>query len=139
MTDANPRHAALEWTGGLRFSAGAPGGPQVTIDGDSKEAPSPVTMLLCAVGACSGADVVSVLAKKRVKLTRCQIDVGGRRAPDYPKRFVELWLTFRLAGAGLTEAAARRAVDLSLQKYCSVLLSLNPDIPVKTEIVIEKA
>ena len=107
------------------------------IDGDGKEAPSPVTVLLCAAGACSGADVVSVLEKKRVKLTRFQIEVGGRRAEDYPKRYLEIWLTFRLAGEGLTEPAARRAVDLSVQKYCSVLLSLNPDIPIKTEIVIE--
>ncbi|MGH7594309.1 MAG: OsmC family protein [Gemmatimonadales bacterium] len=133
----NQRQAVLDWTGGLRFSAGAPGGPAIAIDGDSTTAPSPVTTLLCAAGACSGADVVSVLEKKRIKLTRCQIEVGGRRAPDYPKRLLELWLTFRLAGEGLTEAAARRAVDLSVQKYCSVLLSLNPDIPIKTEIVIE--
>lgn len=138
MTDANERHAALTWTGGLRFSAGKPGGPQVTIDGDGEISPSPVTTLLCAAGACSGADVVSILEKKRIELTRCDIDVGGRRAADYPKRYLELWLTFRLAGKGLTESAARRAVDLSVQKYCSVLLSLNPDIPIRTEVVIEE-
>ena len=138
MTEANLRHAVLDWTGGLRFTAGAPGGPQLYLDGDGKEAPSPVTVLLCAAGACSGADVVSVLEKKRLKLTRFQIEVGGRRAEDYPKRYMEIWLTFRLAGEGLTEPAARRAVDLSVQKYCSVLLSLNPDIPIKTEIVIEQ-
>ena len=139
MTDANRRQAALEWTGGLRFNCGPPGGPQVSVDGDGKTAPSPVTMLLCAAGACSGADVVSILEKKRVKLTRFEIDVGGRRAPDYPKRFLELWLKFRLAGEGLTEIAVRHAVDLSVQKYCTVLQSLNPDIPITTEIVIEEA
>lgn len=138
MTDANTRQAVLEWTGDLHFSASAPGVPQVTIDGDGKVAPSPVTMLLYAAGACTGSDVAVVMAKKRIKLTRLQIEVGGRRAPDYPRRFLELWLTFRMAGEGLTEAAARRAVDLSLQKYCSVLLSLNPDIPIKTEIVVEQ-
>ena len=137
MTNVNKRQAVLEWTGGLRFTGGPPNGPQVSIDGDGKEAPSPVTLLLCAAGACSGADVVSILEKKRVKLRSFRIDVGGIRAPDYPKRYLELCLTFHLAGDGLTEAAARRAVDLSVQKYCSVILSLNPDIPIRTEIVME--
>lgn len=138
MTDTNRRQAALEWTGGLRFTAGAPGGPEVSIDGDGKEAPSPVMLLLCAVGACSGADVVTVLEKKRIQLNSFRIDVGGLRAEDYPRRYLELWLTFHLAGEGVTEAAVRRAVDLSVEKYCSVLLSLNPDIPIHTEIVIEE-
>ena len=138
MTDPNRREAALEWTGELRFNAGAPGGPQISIDGNGKTAASPVTLLLCAVGACSGADVVSILEKKRVTLTRFRIDVGGRRAPDFPRRYLELWLKFYLAGEGLTDVAARRSVELSVQKYCSVLLSLNPDIPVTTEVVIEE-
>jgi putative redox protein len=137
MTDGTKLFATLEWTGGLRFSAGAPDGPHITIDGDAKEAASPVTMLTCAAGACAGADVVSILEKKRVTLTKCHIEVGGRRAEDFPKRFLEIWLRFHLAGTGLTEVAARRAVDLSVQKYCSVLLSMNPDIPVTTEIIIE--
>ncbi|HEY3933283.1 MAG TPA: OsmC family protein [Gemmatimonadales bacterium] len=137
MTDDHKRSAVLDWTGGLRFTASAPGGPAIAIDGDGRESTSPVTTLLCAAGACSGADVVSILEKKRITLTRFHIDVGGRRADDYPRRFLEIWLRFELSGEGLTEAAARQAVDLSVQKYCSVLLSLNPDIPIRTEIVIE--
>ena len=80
---------------------------------------------------------MSILEKKRVTLRRCLIEVGGRRAEDYPKRFLELWLRFTLAGDGLTDVAARRAVELSVEKYCSVLLSLNPDITISTEVVIE--
>ena len=129
--------ATLEWTGGLRFSGGKPEATRMLLDADGVEGPSPITALVCAAGACSGADVVSILEKKRVKVTRFQIDVGGRRAEEYPRRFVELWLRFTLAGEGLTEVAARRAVELSVEKYCSVLLSLNPDIPITTEIVIE--
>lgn len=137
MTEPKKVMAALDWTGGLRFSAGKPDGPQILLDADGVEGPSPFTMLACAAGACSGADVVSVLEKKRIKLTRCHVEVGGRRRDDDPRRFVEIWIRFTLAGEGLTEAAARRAVDLSVAKYCSVLLSLNPDILVTTEIVIE--
>lgn len=138
MTDVNRRQVSLEWRGGLRFTAGKPGGPHVDVDGDGKEAPSPVSMLLIAAGACSGADVISILEKKRVTLTGFEIDVGGHRAADYPKRFLELWMTFRLSGEGLTEKAVRHAIDLSVTKYCTVLQSLNPDIPVRTEIVLNE-
>ena len=85
MTEANRRHGRTRLDRWPAIHCGPPGGPQVSVDGDGKEAPSPVTMLLCAAGACSGADVVSILEKKRIKLTRFHIDVGGRRAADYPR------------------------------------------------------
>jgi putative redox protein len=137
MTEPKRVMATLEWTGGMRFAANKPGGPPIRLDADGVEGPSPITALVSAVGACSGADVVSVLAKKRMPLTRFRVEVGGRRRDDDPRRFVAIWIRFTLSGKGLTEAAAQRAVDLSVKKYCSVLLSLNPDIPVTTEIVIE--
>jgi putative redox protein len=130
--------AELDWTGGLRFLAGKPDGPHFELDGDTVQAPSPVIALLCAAGGCSGADVVSILEKKRIVLSRVRIEVGGTRREDFPRRFTAIWLRFILAGTGLTEAAARHAVDLSVEKYCSVILSLNPDIAISTEIVIEE-
>lgn len=137
MTEVDKAIATLDWTADLAFSVGSPNGERVLLDGDGKVGPSPVTALLCAAGACTGADVVSILTKKRVKLTRFHVEVGGKRREDYPRRFTEIWLRFRLAGENLTEVAARQAVDLSVQKYCSVMHSLNPDIPITTEVVIE--
>lgn len=137
MTEPKRMIADINWTGGLRFTAGKVGGPHVPIDADGVEAPSPVVALLIAGGTCSGADVVSILEKKRITLTRFQVEVGGNRREDHPRRFTEIWLRFTLAGEGLTAAAARQAVDLSVEKYCTVLQSLNPDIVVTTEIVIE--
>jgi putative redox protein len=137
MIEAPKPIATLDWQGDLRFDAGAPGGARVTLDGNALQGPSPVTMLLCAAGACSGADVVGILEKKRVTLTRCHIEVGGRRREEYPRRFLDVWLRFHLAGEGLTEVAAQRAVDLSVEKYCSVLQSLNPDIAIRTEVVLD--
>jgi len=140
MTDdpKHLRHAVLDWTGGLTFQGGQRDAEhRVTIDGDSANGPSPVVTLLLAAGACAGADVVSILEKMKVTLRRCTVEVTGRRNPDYPRRYNHLWLTFRLAGDGLTDANTRRAVELSITKYCSVLLTLDPAMPVETEIVIE--
>ncbi len=139
MTDdlTHLRFAEVEWNGGLAFRGGAPGDShQITIDGDSAAGPSPMVTLLLAAAGCAGADIVSILEKKRVVLQRCHMAVTGQRAPDYPRRYVALTLRITLAGEGLTRAHAERAVELSVTKYCSVLLSLNPDIPISTEIVI---
>ncbi|HXG44930.1 MAG TPA: OsmC family protein [Gemmatimonadales bacterium] len=129
------RTAVVTWTGaGLRFEAAAPGGPAIRLDGDGVEGPSPVVTLLAAAGACTGADVVDILRKMRVELRSCRIEVAGERRPDHPRRVVRLRFRFTLRGEGLDEARARRAVDLSLQKYCSVVHSLAPDIPIEYEL-----
>lgn len=129
--------AEAHWTGGLRFTASKPGGPEILIDADGVTAPSPVVAMLVAGATCSGADVLSILEKKRISVTRLMIEAGGRRLDEHPRRFIEVWLRYTLAGEGLTEVAARRAVDLSVGKYCTVMQSMNPDMVVTTEIVIE--
>lgn len=132
------RHATLTWDGKLAFTGGMPDGPVITIDGDGGLGPSPVVSLLLAAGACAGADVVSILEKMQVRLAACRVELTGRRNPDYPRRYNHIWMRFILRGEGLTEANTSRAVELSVTKYCSVLLTLDPAMPVETEIIIEE-
>ena len=128
------KHIALAWTGGLRFKGGEPGGPVSFIDGDNAEAPGPMLQLLMAAAACSGADVVDILAKMREKLTSLDIEAWGERRDELPRRYIGLRLRFRVRGESLDESKVRRAVDLSLEKYCSVIHSLAPDIAVRYEL-----
>jgi putative redox protein len=137
MTDLHRRYAVLDWTSGHTFTGGKPEGPTIILDGGGVAGPSPVVALLVAAGACSGIDVVSILEKGKVRLTRCHIEVRGRQREESPKRFLAVHLIFRLAGEGLTEANTQRAAELSVTKYCSVVQTFNPDIPITTEIVIE--
>lgn len=137
MTDPNLRFGHLTWTSGMSFTASAPTGPSIIIDGNGNEGPGPMVALLLAAGACSGSDVVSILEKMQVTLTSFTVDVTGRRNEELPRRYNALTMTFRLAGEGLTQAKADRAVELSVSKYCSVVLSLNPDIPIETEVIVE--
>jgi putative redox protein len=135
MSD-NIRRVSVSWQGGLLFSGGAPGGPAIAIDGDLKAAPGPMHQLLLAIATCSGSDVVLILEKMRIKLTDFGIDVEGVRKIDDPKRLTAVTLSYRLAGEGLDEAKARRAIDLSIERYCSVIHSLNPDIPIRYHVTI---
>jgi putative redox protein len=127
------RAVQLVWSGeGLRFSGAGtePVTPAIQIDGDGETGPSPMIALLLAAAGCSGADVVVILEKMRVQLREVSIAVEGMRRDEEPRRYVSLRLRFRLAGEGLDRAKAERAVSLSVEKYCSVLSSLAPDIPI---------
>ncbi len=136
MTDVKPPNAVLEWVTGLQFSGGLPGGPATLIDADAKAAPGPMVTLLLALGSCAGADVVSLMPKMQVELTHFAMEVRGERATEHPRRWTTLHFTVRMAGTGLDETKARRAIDLSIQTYCSAINSLNPDIPVSYDLVL---
>lgn len=133
---SNLRFADVVWQEGQVFVAGAPGGPEVTLDGDGVLGPSPVVTLLAAAGACTGSDIVLILNKMRTGLTGFRMTVRGTRRETDPRRLVGLHFTFELQGRDLDEPRARRAIDLSLQKYCSVVHSLAPDIPVSYDLVL---
>jgi putative redox protein len=124
------KRITLTWQEGLRFAGGEPGRDPVTIDGDNVAAPGPMTTLLLAAAACTGSDVVSILAKMRVPFTRFGIEVAGVRREQEPRRYVSIHLDYEVGGEGLDPAKIRRAIDLSLEKYCSVIHSLAPDIAI---------
>ena len=124
----------LAWREGLRFEGGAPGGPVTVIDGDNRLAPGPMLTLLLAAASCSGADVVSILEKMRVRLERFRIEAAGTRREEDPRRFLSIHLTYHLEGEGLDEAKARRAVQLSIDKYCSVIHSMASDLRITYDL-----
>jgi len=133
---SNLRHATINWTGGLTFEGGGPEGPTIRLDGDGVAGPTPVIALLLAAASCSGADVVSILEKSRAGLVSCRIEATGTRREDHPRRLVAIHLVFHLAGTALDEGKARRAIDLSLEKYCSVIHSLARDIVLTHDLVL---
>jgi putative redox protein len=125
------------WVGDHRFESGRPNGPQTLLDGDGKAAQSPVDALLSALAGCAGYDVVDILAKRRTPIRSMEVEVIGERAPTTPRRFLHIALIFRIAGEGIERAHAERAIDLSLNSYCSVRASLDPAIPIVWSLELE--
>ncbi len=117
--------AIAKWNGGEEFLATMPSGHTVAFDSDREHnaAPGPMEMLLAALAACTATDVVIILGKKRQKLEGLEVDVSGERAADPPRVWTSLEIVYRLRGA-LDDAAAQRAIELSENKYCSVLATL---------------
>jgi putative redox protein len=130
------KHATLNWIGDLRFEGRAPGAAPTMIDGEGMAGPGPMPTLLLAAAACSASDVVVMLQKMRVKLASLSVDAAGTRREEEPRRYVAIQLTYRLQGEGIDEAKARRAVGLAIEKYCSVVHSLAPDIQVGYDVVL---
>ena len=125
------KHVTATWQGrSMVFKGEAAGKAPAIIDGESGEGPSPMDALLIAMAGCTGSDVVSVLAKKRIDLRGLRIEVKGRRREEFPQRYVKIDLVYHVTAPGAAEDAVRQAIDLSLEKYCSVTHSLNPDIPI---------
>jgi putative redox protein len=128
-------HSHAEWKGGLLYEAGVGGRTQL-IDGNSKQAPSPVETFLGSVGTCAASDVVEILAKQRTPIERMLVDVIGVRRAEFPRRVMSLELMLTIDGKGIERDKAERAMALSIEKYCTVAASLAGDIDLTTIIVL---
>jgi putative redox protein len=84
----------------------------------------PSDLLLIALGACSGVDVVGILVKKRQNLRGLQIKVSGQQDADPPWTFRKLHIEYTVCGKGISEKAVQQAIELSEDKYCSVAATL---------------
>ena len=132
----NVAEITLRWREALEFAATTPGRPAVVVDANDTVAVSPVELLLVAAASCTASDVVLILQKQRVALRLLEVHVRGTRREEQPRRFTALHFVFTVAGDGADEAKARRAVDLSLEKYCSVVASLAPDIRISYDVAL---
>lgn len=126
----------MRWTEQLQFEGAGVGKPPILVDGDSKAATSPVELLLLAAASCTAADVVIILQKQRVGLAALEIHVHGTRRETEPRRYTAIRFAFTIRGEGVDETKVRRAIDLSLEKYCSVVASLAPDIQISYDVVV---
>jgi len=122
----------LRWTGeGLRFDAGGYGGPDISLDSSGSTGPSPMDALLMGVAGCMAIDVLMIAGKSRVQIDSLEVHAEGERAESEPKRYTSIRLTYRVTGPSESdEPKIQRAIDLSREKYCSVLHSLRDDIDV---------
>jgi len=69
-------------------------------------------------------DVVSILRKKKQELTGLEITVRGQKAEKYPKKYTDIGIEFIIKGRNISEEAVKKAIGLSMDKYCSVKATL---------------
>lgn len=130
------KHATVTWRGRQSFTAEFGSLPPTVIDGHSGDGPSPMIALLYAAAGCTAIDVLMILEKMRLTVDAFSVEIAGTRRVEEPRRYVALHLVYRLRGSGLDDMKVRRAIDLSLEKYCSVMQSLAGDMAITYDVAV---
>lgn len=121
--------ARVKWVEDAMFLAESGSGHVVVMDGPPEAGgknlgPRPMEMLLLGMGGCTAFDVVDILKKGRHAVKQCEIRIEAERAESIPKVFTRIHLHYVVSGSGLADAAVKRAIDLSAEKYCSASIML---------------
>jgi putative redox protein len=116
------------WTDKVRFVHTSGSGHALVTDapaaaGGSDTAPSPMELVLHALCGCTGVDLVLILAKMRQPLAGLELSAEAERAATHPRVYTRIALHVVAAGA-LDPDKFKRALDLSLESYCSVAAML---------------
>jgi len=120
------RTAELTHRGGMRFDATTGTGRTIRFGdaaGDNEQ--SPVEMVVATAAACSAMDVVAILEKSRQEIASYEVHVRAIQRDEYPQVLTRIEIEHDITGPAVTEAAVRRAVELSAEKYCPVSAMLS--------------
>ena len=98
---------------------------------------SPMELFLVGLGGCTGMDVISILEKKRQKVTHFEIRLNGTRSTEHPKVFTHIVLEYVLSGDALDPASVERAVELSETKYCAAMAMMSKTAKIERKITLE--
>jgi len=117
-------------------------GSTISIDGSPEiggqnKGMRPMQLLLAAVGGCSSIDVILILKKQKQIIRKFQVEVDGEREKieDY-SLFKDICLHFKMEGE-IDPVKAEKAIQLSLDKYCSVSKTLEPTARITYKLTIE--
>lgn len=119
----------MSWKGNLAFEAETESWHRILLDakqgvGGENKGPRPMEVLLVSLAGCTGMDVASILAKKRVNLKNMTIKINAEQAPQHPKYFTRIDVEFTFEGSDIKEEDVKQAIELSKDKYCSVSVML---------------
>lgn len=133
--------AMVRYAGDELFIGVPPSGAAQVIDskGERAAAPSPLELLLVSVAACTAADVISILLKKRQDVTDYRVEVTGQRVDEHPRKFTAFHVHHIVHGRRVSEKALADAIELSDTKYCSVAATVRPTATITTSYEVVEA
>jgi len=106
----------------------------IEVDGNGF---SPKALLLTGLAGCSGIDVVMILEKMRVPFADLRIDVETEQTDTQPRVFKDINIVFRLRTDEDNYDKVKKAIDLSLEKYCGVAAMLQKHSNINYKIDIQ--
>ena len=132
--------ASISWKDGMAFEAKLDGF-DFMIDADKQFGgqglgPKPKGLTLISLAGCTAMDVISILTKKRVIVDSFQVATEAVLAGEHPKKFDEVVIKYMFKGDDLPLDKIKRAIELSLEKYCGVHATLKPTVSLSHQIII---
>lgn len=136
-----PKPGIVEYVRPDLFVATTPSNHTIAIDTDHDRhsGPSPMELLLLALGSCTAVDVVSILGKKREDVTSYRVEVRGSRKQHHPRGYEKLEVHHIVTGRSISERSVAQAIELSETKYCSVAATFRPGVEIVSTFEIIQA
>jgi putative redox protein len=135
--------AKVKWVEGLQFAGTSPSNHAILIDGRKEvggadSAVHPKELLLLALGACTGMDMISILRKMRQEVDDFEIRIEAEEAGEHPKAYQKIKIVYCVKGREIEEEKVRHAAELSQTKYCSVAATLRSPLTIDYDFEVAK-
>lgn len=135
-------NASVRLESGMHF-VGDAGGFRVDTDADESfggegGGAQPMRLLLLGVAGCTAMDVISILRKKRQRVSGLEVEARGSRADEPPRVYREIEIVYRVKGRGIDPKALERAIELSESRYCPTVAMIGRAADIESRYEIEE-
>lgn len=131
---ASNNETRLHLVEGLHFVGTTPSGHEIELDSHVSDEPpvaaTPMEVQLVALGGCTAMDTISILRKMRQDVTVYDVRLSAERAPAHPRAYTSIVMTHEVRGHGVSEASVRRAIQLTMTRYCPIFAMLYPKVDI---------
>ena len=135
----NKTEIIASWEGEYAFSGENSSGGSIQIGTlGGKPGVGPMQLLLFGLAGCTGADIISILEKKKIHITDMKIKVSAIRSSEIPMVWTDIHVSYLLWGDNIISKDLEQAIQLSEQKYCSVGIMLGKTASLTSEYKILK-
>jgi len=127
----------VRWLGDSKFEALTEEGGKIIF---GENGISPMKTLLLSVAGCTAIDVLMILQKMREPIENLEVEISGERREEHPRIYTKVHIHYKIYG-DVKEEKAKRAIELSQEKYCSVGAHLKlsgTEVTYSYEIIREK-
>ena len=133
--------AKVLWQDGLTFTGTSDTGFEIALGADPKVGGAndgfrPMELMAVSLAGCTAMDVISILKKKRQEVTGFEVRVRADRADQHPQVLTSALIEYEVTGRGIDEAAVRRAIELSAERYCPAQAMFSKIMPMKLDYLI---
>ena len=109
---------------------------EIKIDGKREDGFGAKALVLSAIAACSAIDIVDILSKMRVEFSDFEIETETEQTEEHPRVFKDIFVIYKMRTDKSNEEKVKKAIDLSLDKYCGVSAMLKKNSPIHYKLQI---